>query len=166
MKKPLPSAQRIEETTPRRGLFRFGVLFGVKWVGLFLAAVYCAVVGAALAAKLLSFGLSGTPACRGGWDIGFALLGESLFLEWPRKSNQKEGHPCIRTRRPRLASQNFPRSGAAPGAGAKGHPCPIAPRSASMPRVPLRSTYARPPEGDSSPSRLDVFEQQQSAFLI
>ena len=53
MKKPLPSAQRIEETTPRRGLFRFGVLFGVKWVGLFLAAVYCAVVGAALAAKLL-----------------------------------------------------------------------------------------------------------------
>ena len=96
MKKPLPSAQRIEETTPRRGLFRFGVLFGVKWVGLFLAAVYCAVVGAALAAKLLSFGLSGTPACRGGWDIGFALLGESLFLEWPRKSNQKEGHPCIR----------------------------------------------------------------------
>ena len=96
MKKPLPSAQRIEETTPRRGLFRFGVLFGVKWVGLFLAAVYCAVVGAALAAKLLSFGLSGTPACRGGWDIGFALLGESLFLEWPRKSNQKEGHTCIR----------------------------------------------------------------------
>jgi len=28
--------------------------------------------------------------------MGFALLGESLFLEWPRKSNKKEGHPNIR----------------------------------------------------------------------
>ncbi|HAW25531.1 MAG TPA: hypothetical protein DCX38_19620, partial [Pseudomonas sp.] len=28
--------------------------------------------------------------------MGFALLGESLFLVWPRKSNQKEGRPCIR----------------------------------------------------------------------
>ena len=115
MKKPLPSAQRIEETTPRRGLFRFGVLFGVKWVGLFLAAVYCAVVGAALAAKLLSFGLSGTPACRGGWDIGFALLGESLFLEWPRKSNQKR-LPL----HPGLAALDFPHSIATPRVAAQG----------------------------------------------
>ena len=27
---------------------------------------------------------------------GCALHGASLFLVWPRKSNQKEGHPCIR----------------------------------------------------------------------
>ena len=40
----------------------------------------------------------------------------------------------------------------------KGRPCrwrprPIAPRSASMPRVPLCSAYARPPEGDLGLSR-------------
>jgi len=49
----------------------------------------------------------------------------------------------------------------------KGHPCPITPRSASVPRVPLRNAYARPPEGDSGPSRLDVLEQrlQQSTIF-
>jgi len=29
-------------------------------------------------------------------DLGFALLGESLSLAWPRESNQREGHPDIR----------------------------------------------------------------------
>jgi len=48
---------------------------------------------------------------------GFALHGASLFLVWPRKSNQKEGHPYIRTGRPRFTAQNFPRSGAASGVG-------------------------------------------------
>ena len=158
MKKPLPSAQRIEETTPRRGLFRFGVLFGVKWVGLFLAAVYCAVVGAALAAKLLSFGLSGTPACRGGWDIGFALLGESLFLEWPRKSNQKEASGFCCAKLPSLRRCS----------GGRREGPSLAHRSSLGIHAsrPLRNAYARPPEGGSGPSRLDVFEQQQSAFLI
>ena len=31
-----------------------------------------------------------------------------------------------------------------------------------MPRVPLRSTYARPPEGDSGPSRLDVLNSSEA----
>ena len=48
---------------------------------------------------------------------GCASHGASLFLVWPRKSNQKEGHPYIRTGRPRFAAQNFPRFGAAPGVG-------------------------------------------------
>ena len=69
-KKPLPSAQRIEETTPRRGLFRFGASFGL--------------------------GAESAPIAESAHGIGFALLGESLFLVWPRKSNQKEGHPSIR----------------------------------------------------------------------
>jgi len=30
------------------------------------------------------------------WTAGCALHGASLFLVWPRKSNQKEGHPYIR----------------------------------------------------------------------
>ncbi len=48
---------------------------------------------------------------------GCASHGASLFLVWPRKGNQKEGHPYIRTGRPRFAAQNFPRFGAAPGGG-------------------------------------------------
>jgi len=43
---------------------------------------------------------------------------------------------------------DFPRSGAAPGAVTKGRPCPFVPRSASMPRVPLRNTSTRPPDGE------------------
>ena len=35
-----------------------------------------------------------------------------------------------------------------------------------MPRVPLRSTYARPSEGESSPSCLKVCEQRKNALLI
>ncbi|OWG40254.1 hypothetical protein CAQ69_00145 [Stutzerimonas stutzeri] len=68
----------------------------------------------------------------------FALLGESLFLVWPRKSNQKEGHPASG-----FCSQNFPPSGVAPGAVAKGRPCPFAPRSASC----LAPPYATPTLG-------------------
>src|SRR5690606_6967178 len=50
---------------------------------------------------------------------------------------------------------DFPRSGAAPGAVTKGRPCPFVPRSASMPRVPLRNTSTRPPDGDRGPSCLE-----------
>src|SRR5690606_4225086 len=50
---------------------------------------------------------------------------------------------------------DFPRSGAAPGAVTKGRPCPFVPRSSSMPRVPLRNTSTRPPDGDRGPSRLE-----------
>src|SRR5690606_2608032 len=50
---------------------------------------------------------------------------------------------------------DFPRSGAAPGAVTKGRPCPFVPCSASMPRVPLRNTSTRPPDGDRGPSRLE-----------
>ena len=37
---------------------------------------------------------------------GRALHGASLSLVSPRESNQKEGHPDIRARRPRFATQN------------------------------------------------------------
>ena len=84
-------------------------------------------------------------------DLGFALLGESLSLAWPRESNQREGHPDIRTRRPRFASQNSPPSGAAPGAVAKGRPCPFTPRSASCLASPCATPTLRPPDGGVSP---------------
>ena len=90
------------------------------------------------------------------WNAGFALLGESLFLVWPRKSNQKEGHPNIRV---------LLRKTPLPPALLRG-PARRAIRSASMPRVPLRSTYARPPEGDSRPSRLKVVNSETSALRL
>ncbi len=55
-----------------------------------------------LAARTFLYGA----ALSSAQPTGCALHGASLFLEWPRKSNQKEGHPNIRTRRPRFASQN------------------------------------------------------------
>ena len=51
-----------------------------------------ALVGAILVAKLLLL----TAAISQAGTTGFALHGESLFLRWPRKSNQEEGHPNIR----------------------------------------------------------------------
>src|SRR5690606_21371893 len=60
-----------------------------------------------------------------------------------------------RARHPAPATPGFPRSRAAPGAVTKGRPCPFVPRSASMPRVPLRNTSTRPPDGERSPSRLE-----------
>ena len=45
-----------------------------------------------VAARALLYGA----ALSSARSSGYALHGASLFLEWPRKSNQKEGHPCIR----------------------------------------------------------------------
>src|SRR5690606_920093 len=58
---------------------------------------------------------------------GCALHGASLFLVWPRKSNQKEGHPCIRVllRKTPLTPALLRRH------VTKGRPCPFVPRSAS-----------------------------------
>ena len=41
-------------------------------------------------------GRFGRPALSSARTTGCALHGASLFLAWPRKSNQKEGHPDIR----------------------------------------------------------------------
>ncbi|SDL92525.1 hypothetical protein SAMN05660875_101119 [Stutzerimonas balearica DSM 6083] len=49
---------------------------------------------------------------------------------------------------PIAPQSDSPPSGAAPGVGLKGRPCPFIPRSASMPRDPLRDTCTRPPDGD------------------
>ncbi|HAV88564.1 MAG TPA: hypothetical protein DCW78_12335, partial [Pseudomonas sp.] len=53
------------------------IKFGLGW----WMVAYAALSGAALSS-------AGTAGC--------ASHGASLFLVWPRKSNQKEGHPCIR----------------------------------------------------------------------
>ena len=116
-------------------------------------------MGAALAAKL--FGLWSM------WPYLLAGLDEALVSPcWASHFFLSGQEKVTKKKHPGFAAQNSPRYGVAPGVVAKGHPWPIAPRSASMPRDPLRNAYARPPEGGSGPSRLDVFEQQQSAFLI
>ncbi|MPT19191.1 MAG: hypothetical protein E2579_15830 [Pseudomonas sp.] len=43
-----------------------------------------------------------------------------VALACPRESNQREGHPDIRARRPRPAAPGFPRSITAPGARREG----------------------------------------------
>ncbi|RYJ62368.1 hypothetical protein EJA06_011505 [Pseudomonas songnenensis] len=68
----------------------------------------------------------------------FALLGESLFLVWPRKSNQKEGHPASG-----FCFAKLPSLRRCSGAVAKGRPCPFTPRSASC----LAPPYAAPTLG-------------------
>jgi hypothetical protein len=76
---------------------------------------------------------------------GCALHGASLFLVWPRKSNQKEGHPYIRTGRPRFAAQNFPRFGAAPGGGLGAPSRRAIPGPSLLARHPCLATpYATP----------------------
>ena len=91
---------------------------------------------------------------------GCASHGASLFLVWPRKSNQKEGHPCIRVWP--LCDQTSLTPALLRGHVTKGRPCPFVTRSASMPRVPLRNACVRPPEGDSGPSWL---KEQRLASL-
>ena len=76
---------------------------------------------------------------------GCALHGASLSLVWPRESNQREGHPCIRVWPLRVQTPLTPTL--LQGHVTKGHPCPFVTRSASMPRVPLRNACVRPPEG-------------------
>ena len=91
---------------------------------------------------------------------GCALHGASLSLVSPRESNQREGDPDIRVWPLRAQTSLTPvplREHVT-----KGHPCPFVPRSASMPRVPLRNACVRPPEGGSDPSRL---KEQRLASL-
>jgi len=83
---------------------------------------------------------------------GCALHGASLSLVSPRESNQRERDPCIRVWP--LRDQTSLSPALLRGHVTKGRPCPFVPRSASMPRVPLRNACVRPPEGDSGPSRL------------
>src|SRR5690606_30153683 len=80
---------------------------------------------------------------------GFALPGRGTFsLRAQRESNQRESAP----RHPGLIAlgrSDFPRSGAAPGAGRDGPSlarlCLARP---SWPLTPLRNTSTRPPVGD------------------
>ncbi len=78
---------------------------------------------------------------------GCAPPGALLLLACPRRSKQEEGHPNIRVWP--LRGQTSLAPALLRGHAAKGRPCPFAPRSASMPRVPLHNACARPPEGDS-----------------
>ncbi|EXF43760.1 hypothetical protein BAY1663_03808 [Pseudomonas sp. BAY1663] len=79
---------------------------------------------------------------------GCASHGASLFLVWPRKSNQKEGHPYIRTGRPRFAAQNFPRFDAAPGVGLGAPSRKAVPGPSLLARHPCLATpYATPKLG-------------------
>jgi len=74
---------------------------------------------------------------------GFALYGESLFLVWPRKSNQKEGHP----RHQAPAAPGFPRSVVIPGARHEGPSMALVALAASLPLGPFHADSARPDEG-------------------
>ncbi len=74
---------------------------------------------------------------------GFALYGESLFLVWPRKSNQKEGHP----HRQAPAAPGFPPSVVIPGVRHEGPSMALAALAASMPLGPFHADSARPDEG-------------------
>ena len=96
-------------------------------------------------------------ACRS-FVLVSPLTGESLSLACPRESNQREGHPTIRTRRPRPAAPGFPRSITTPGARHEGpfpgpswllrHPCRSTPYVA-IPLGLLKGTWA-----SSTPSQL------------
>jgi len=77
---------------------------------------------------------------------GCASHGASLFLVWPRKSNQKEGHPYIRTGRPRFAAQNFPRFGAASGVGLGAPSRRAIPGPSLLARHPCLATPYAPPK--------------------
>ena len=86
----------------------------------------------------------------------FRPYGDSLFSNAgrpaPQKSKQKRSAPASGTRRPRLATLDFPHSIIAPRARprrppTKGHPWPIAALAASMPLNPLRNDSVRPSEG-------------------
>ena len=75
---------------------------------------------------------------------GCAPSGASLFFARAKKSKQKKHAPTFGS----SLRSDFPRSGAASGVVTMGRPCPIAPRSASMPRAPLRNASTRPLNGE------------------
>ena len=85
-------------------------------------AAYTALSGAALS-------LAGTTGC--------ALHGASLFLVWPRKSNQKEGHPDIRPFAARRVPSLHRRS--------RGTLRRAIPGPSQLSRHPCRSTPSTPP---------------------
>ncbi len=86
------------------------------------------------------------------WRRGFALLGDSLSLLVQRRVS-KETHPGIRVS---LRSTPLPPV-LLRGPAYKGHPWPCKPLAASMRLVPLRNTYARPPDGESARMKVSRF---------
>ncbi|RRV65035.1 hypothetical protein EGI99_19990 [Stutzerimonas stutzeri] len=77
----------------------------------------------------------------------FALLGESLFLVWPRKSNQKEGHPASG-----FCFAKLPSLRRCSGGHREGTSLSLHSSLGVLPRAPLRNAYARPPDGEWGPS--------------
>ncbi len=99
-----------------------------------------------------------------GWALssadatGFALHGESLFLAWPRKSNQKEGHP----HRQAPAAPGFPPSVVIPGARHEGPSMALAALAASLPLGPFHADSARPDEGGRGVVPTSVEEKRRA----
>ncbi|NHN77082.1 hypothetical protein HA520_07215 [Azotobacter chroococcum] len=89
---------------------------------------------------------------------GFALHGESLFLAWPRKSNQKEGHP----RHQAPAAPGFPPSFVIPGVRHEGPSMALAALAASMPLDPFHADSARPDEGGMGVVPTSVEEKRRA----
>jgi hypothetical protein len=89
---------------------------------------------------------------EGAWKRGFALLGDSLSLLVQRRVS-KETHPDIRVS---LCSTSLPPVPLR-GSAYKGHPWPFKPLAASMRLVPLRNTYARPPDGEFARKQVSNF---------
>jgi hypothetical protein len=100
-------------------------------------------------------------ALAGMQGLRVSPVGELLFLAWPRKSNQKEGHPgCVGLRLPCDARR--PRRGwNSPWQGTQNMPCcgartpsPLSPRAAAL----LGDTHGapEPPSGVFSPSALPI----------
>ena len=90
------------------------------------------------------------------WRRGFALLGDSLSLLVQRRVS-KETHPGIRVS---LRSTSLPPVPLRVPAY-KGHPWPFKPLAASMRLVPLRNTYARPPDGESARMKRSSYEKMR-----
>ncbi|KAB0550190.1 hypothetical protein F7R01_02985 [Pseudomonas argentinensis] len=68
-----------------------------------------------------------------------------VALACPRESNQREGYPTIRARRPRPAAPGLPRSITTPGARCEVPSLPRRPRPSQLSRHPCRSWLpARP----------------------
>ena len=94
-------------------------------------------------------------------DEGCAPPGASLFFARAKKSKQKKARPCIRVWSRCAQTPLTPVS--LRGHVTKGRPCPFVPRSASMPRVPLRNACVRPPEGELGAVRNPAVRQTSFA---
>src|SRR5690606_40142474 len=75
---------------------------------------------------------------------GFGPPAESLSLVWPRESNQREGHPDIRV----WPAARPPSFRCRSGGRHEGTSLSLRSSLGVLPRVPLRNTSTRPPDGE------------------